>query len=115
MSTDREVLELAAKAAGIKLHRWLGDLQNRYLLDPDFSVGIAVTWNPLTDDGDALALALSVGLVVDTKNARAIAYDRLSAGHNDWVYGDEDGDFDEDDAVRRAIVFAAADIGRSIP
>ena len=46
--TDRELLEAAAKAAGY-VHYHPGD-------------GFYQTWNPLTDDGDALRLAVKLGL-----------------------------------------------------
>lgn len=55
--TDRELLELAAKAAGIELHHWWA-AGNAYMFcehggDPCGS------WNPLTDDGDAFRLAVN--------------------------------------------------------
>ena len=40
--TDRELLELAAKAAGIEVELYENDFEE-----------IESTWNPLTDDGDA--------------------------------------------------------------
>jgi len=52
--SDRELLELAAKAAGVEL-KWSSE--------PDMPPRIAQTWhnwNPLTDDGDALRLAVSI-------------------------------------------------------
>ncbi len=42
--TDRELLEYAAKAAGLD-HLWVVEID-----------GISPNWNPLTDDGDALRL-----------------------------------------------------------
>lgn len=48
--TDRELLELAAKAAGIKHN-------------PSLSAacrGERIWWNPLADDGDALRLAVKL-------------------------------------------------------
>lgn len=55
--TDRELLELAAKAAGIEgqyafLHYFDGEE------DGICSPGNHRVWNPLTDDGDALRLAM---------------------------------------------------------
>jgi hypothetical protein len=64
--TDRELLELAAKAAG------LGPLMSepyslggtRYFYrEDDYPSG--TTWNPLTDDGDALRLAVKLDLLMD--------------------------------------------------
>lgn len=72
MKTDRELLELAAKAAGVTgaYGKYQGDMY-----DPDCGqVGICVyttgrgdpsyLWNPLIDDGDALRLAVKLGLAV---------------------------------------------------
>lgn len=55
--TDRELLELAAKAAGIELWK---DVAGNFYTDPKSSV----IWNPLTDDGDALRLAVMLGIQV---------------------------------------------------
>jgi hypothetical protein len=57
---DRELLELAAKACG-----WVGV--------PDkwrniCSSGRNTEWNPLTDDGDALRLAVKLGLALSIEN-----------------------------------------------
>ena len=60
--TDRELLELAAKAAGLELH-WEHDRPQRIELFrghlPNFE-----DWNPLTDDGDALRLAVRLHIDV---------------------------------------------------
>ena len=49
--TDKELLELAAKAAGIPLK---ADFAERY----DYYMQDSLMWNPLTNDGDALRLAV---------------------------------------------------------
>ena len=61
MSTDRELLELAAKAAGIALDGecphggfWVWDDEHLHHLP----------WNPLADDGDALRLAVKLDIQV---------------------------------------------------
>ena len=54
--TDRELLELAAKAAGYDYMP-----QNRVIVQD----GIPANWNPLTDDGDALRLVVKLGLSVE--------------------------------------------------
>ena len=100
MKSDRELLELAAKAAGMTL-------LDRPAVH-SFGHGLMTTggvWSPLTDDGDALRLAVKLRLIVEPGRA--------------WVskYGPMVG---EDvlpcpyAATRRAIVRAAADIGRSM-
>jgi hypothetical protein len=96
--TDRELLELAAKAAGLTLDN-LGDRVVRR--EPD---GQPVYWNPLTDDGDALRLA--VKLRIDLLHA----FDtRTAMAENTSGYAAEGQD--PYAATRRAIVRAAAEIG----
>jgi len=103
MSTDRELLELAAKAAG------LGDDVDAegggVWIKPD---GFWRLWNPLTDDGDAFRLAVSLGLLVDAEPERAYVSSEISSL-------DEPARCDLYAATRRAIVRAAAEIGRSLP
>ena len=83
--TDRELLEAAARAAGLALHqRCIGD--DLILAGPFGAAGAA--WNPLTDDGDALRLAVKLRMVIDCEDAPEEA--------------------DRNAAVRRAIVLAAA-------
>jgi hypothetical protein len=105
--TDRELLTLAAKAARIEL-AW--DARGAYELSRGVS-GNERAWNPLTDDGDALRLAvkLSMRVVVDSELSRTHAQQPhlgfwATAPHND----------DPCAATRRAIVGVAADIGRAM-
>jgi hypothetical protein len=103
--TDKEMLEYAAKAAGIHIgpdSPWSGynDRDGFYTVNMD---GSAVTWrwNPLTDDGDALRLAVKLHLPVEAM----IAF--VAEREPDWHK-------DPYAATRRAIVRAAAEIGRSM-
>lgn len=110
--TDRELLELAAKAGGIEVIRSrLEDPLNMDMLVKDSSRNIAQvagTWNPLTDDGDALRLAvkLKIDLIHFTGHLRA---DVKEMPDTHQMYGD-----DPYEATRRAIVKAAAEIGRAM-
>jgi hypothetical protein len=68
-----------------------------------------VFWNPLTDDGDALRLAVKLGIVVDTSDGvhvqyivKGVAYPLVEYEFSD-IYAE----------TRRAIVRAAAEIGRT--
>ena len=111
---DRELLEMAAKAAGHEW-RWYGAP-----LGPLFQIkthnGIWIFWNPLSSDGDALRLAAVL---------------RLHILHNDlgdsvlWVSAvlNKRGlhgvvEFEDESqrakATRRAIVRAAAEIGKQM-
>lgn len=60
--TDRELLELAAKAAGIEVYRGIRHQSEMLFrsvrsVDGRFS---GIEWNPLEDDGDALRLAVTL-------------------------------------------------------
>jgi hypothetical protein len=114
--TDLELLKLAAKACRWTSHTWSeeyysggpdGDGFVRGLIVRGYGVWSGVPWNPLTDDGDALRLA--VGLRIDV-----VQFDSSvradSPGADDCH---ESHDSDPYAATRRAIVRAAAEIGRS--
>lgn len=100
--TDRELLEAAAKAIGLKLrYNYLG---GRDANQP---------WDPLEDDGDALRLAVKLNIVVVRYPADRI----VSANSEEIAYDDSKfgGDCDPYAATRRAIVRAAAAIGGAQP
>jgi hypothetical protein len=92
----RELLEAAAKAEG---HAYPWVLPAR---------GGERPWNPLTDDGDALRLAVKLKMTVDitdeASGAGAIGLKWCSEPYKDDPYA----------ATRRAIVRAAAEIGKGL-
>ena len=115
--TDRELLELAAKAAGIEISQWSNCQAGGFIakgsqyldswgdkrIPRDF-------WNPLTDDGDALRLAVKLGFHMGMYEDSVVVVGggvdnrQLFEWHNDDPYA----------ATRRAIVRAAAEIGRTM-
>ena len=104
---DQELLGLAAKAANIRI-KW--DDQNETYATCNVHGKLFDDWNPLEDDGDALRLAVKLEIVVEyrreAKAAFAYNYARsLEVGQNNH-------DLDPYAATRRAIVRAAAEIGR---
>jgi len=102
--TDRELLELAAKAAGVEA-RWVSGVE---VLSPSGEHVIGFKqWNPLTDDGDALRLAVRLDITVGQYKNFSFAY------HEGDEESEEHGD-DKQAATRRAIVRAAAEIGRNM-
>jgi hypothetical protein len=108
--TDRELLEWAAKAAGLEW-RWYAAPIGQ-LLQVNTRTGW-VFWNPLTKDGDALRLAVKLQLRVLPPEDE-FGLDRASvriAGKRDLI---DAHDPDPYAATRRAIVRAAAAIGRSM-
>lgn len=101
MKTDRELLELAARAAGIARSQWDYD----WLRGLGHMVCRSDMWNPLTDDGDALRLAMKLGFTVEPGKCWQSPYGP--------AFGEDvlDGEMK---ATRRAIVRAAAAIGESM-
>jgi hypothetical protein len=107
--TDRELLELAAKAAELPECGWMGPAF-MYVKDNTFT-----DWDPLTDDGDALRLAVKLKISVLRDFDRVIA-----------CYGDDEHEFETEflyekptptdpyAATRRAITRAAAQIRKEI-
>jgi hypothetical protein len=89
--TDRELLELAAKAASVE-YGW----QHIYN-DYEGSTAEKWDWDPLNDDGDAFRLAVKLGL---TGRMSYNGADYLKAGYDPYR------------AQRIAFVRAAAEIGR---
>ena len=113
MMNDKELLELAAKAAGVKA-LWspdgvLRDCTNGH---PAQNIYSAPPWNPLTDDGDALRLAVKLHINIEIWNVDTLI------GANIYLMGRGHGYFQERyttnpyAATRRAIVRAAAEIGK---
>lgn len=102
--TDRELLELAAKAAGWESWDWLeDDALNVYAKDGRHDV-----FEPLTDDGDALRLAVNLGIQIDPRNPETRVFgpvgERVDEYHKPDAFA----------ATRRAIVRAAAEIGKGL-
>ena len=108
--TDREMLELAARAAGIDLE-WDGDPDK---WQPMYYEGKTYhEWNPLTDDGDALRLAVKLDIQlwrrsggrVEGVHSRSVLTSPQAESLMPCPYA----------ATRRAIVRAAAEIGKATP
>lgn len=121
MNNDRELLELAAKACGFggPEHEFCwtmseyprGSNQCGALWNYIGHMDTAVLWNPLTDDGDALRLAVKLGMAVSVCL-------RMPDGDFTVILGSGlDGERHKDDplaATRRAIVRAAAEVGKGM-
>lgn len=115
MNTDRELLEAAAKAAGIVGEYYCGALNEEWVdgivyIRKDFCQCV---WNPITDDGDALRLAVKVGIIVAPPAYNGGWEATASAKADETSWKDETSGSHEE-ATRRAIVRAAAEIGRSM-
>lgn len=99
--TEREMLGLAALAAGQSV--WFSRLSDGKggVLTPCYTSrdGGIVEWNPLADDGDALRLAMHLGILPRTDFIRLLSN----------LLGDG---MDHHCATRLAIVRIAAEIGK---
>lgn len=110
MSPNRKMLELAAKAAGIASDGlgWCYDIQRD------------CAWNPLANDGDALRLAMRLGISfgIGSETGRPRITWSMSGGLH-CIDMPEDHPLAlpkcQMNWMRRAIVRAAAEIGRAIP
>ena len=101
MMDDKTLLTFAAKAGGYSHTEYIDG---------------GLVWDPLTDDGDALRLAVKLGMrveyndisgnarAVNIKNSKTLAQCMTSLTTKD-PYA----------ATRRAVVRAAAEIGRRMP
>ena len=101
--TDKELLELAAKAAGYTL-------EDRYTKQDEYwpwCEEVDCIWNPLADDGDALRLAVKLGIHITSSVTDAWA-SALTVTAIEPMRDDPYA------ATRRAIVRAAAAIGRTM-
>lgn len=113
--TDRELLELAAKAAGLVNPQYAKAVAGNWNIYHGDLEDPRECWNPLDDDGDALRLAVKLGLQVTPGTYRdyeATAYSAGAAEAHERVHSQQD----LYTATRRAIVrAAAAEIGRNMP
>lgn len=104
---DDSLLAMAAKAEGRPppydqhgiFSAWVGDMVNGHW------------WNPLEDDGDALRLALKTGLSIEV----IPAHDSVMAHIDNQEFSVSIIEALDNYGARRAIVRAAAEIGRKMP
>lgn len=117
--TDRELLEMAAKAAGYEVE-WVRNSGCHYRCEAEES---REQWCPLDDDGDALRLAVKLHLDIrfywdgcDDQYNTVEAYTHGAKKDAEEPIGFylRGGQIDEAAATRRAIVRAAAAIGSAM-
>ena len=118
MKTDRELLELAARAAELKIHT-RAQAERDALIDPaTASLWLAsgqTGWNPLADDGDALRLAVKLRIKCRYNESLGQGLSWLFGPSYEVAVNMEDCGRDECAAVRRAIVLVAAMVGEKMP
>lgn len=101
--TDRELLERAAKAAGLVVSTIRQEIRDAdgYGHVGLWIHGVSTCWNPLNDNGDAFSLAISIGMTVSP--GQAVARKGVYAACSSMNQSIEE-------ATRRAIVVAAASL-----
>lgn len=121
--SDKELLELAAKAAGYQIDArasfmTLRDLGKFAIHNP---MGGHSMWNPLTDDGDALRLVVKLGekfpcFTCGIFNRASFPYASASIVHRNGeeTYVEQDDNEDMAETLRLAIVCVAAEIGKEM-
>jgi len=126
--TDRELLELAAKAAGYPWRNWNVDFHYAMLEQdvskPEPRIFRPTPWNPLVYNADAFCLAVQLGLSSSSGTQVYTADDDLMAAwaDRDSLYGTDlhqqvrwsKSHGDPYAATRRAIVHVAAEIGKAM-
>jgi len=113
--TDRVLLELAAKAAGLIIDDHLGDDLWVYPIGAPANADgehDCALWNPLTDDGDAMRICVKLGLDVASFLGSKVTRCWVLGFANDGIK--EPHGSDPYAATRRAIVRAAAEIGKAM-
>ncbi len=127
--TDKELLELAAKAAVIQDFYYMSSERYTGLRYPNPKHGTKpyhephqFDWNPLTDDGDALRLAVKLNMRVEINQRSTVVYwiaDESEKSVYEYPDSVQNADYEiqhinQDKATRRAIVRAAAEIGKEM-
>lgn len=106
--TDQELLELAAKAAGMSPASFDG--RNVGWYNP--RRGTTGAWNPLVDDGDAFRLLVALSLDIEFDGPTGMRVNYVD-GHGRLCTVEQLVLEDLAAAVRRTIVSAAAEIGEN--
>lgn len=107
--SNKELLELAAKAAGYL--NWTPSAEGLHIETGSSRGWSGFYWNPLTDDGDALRLAVDLCLNIEYKNDGRVYVWNSGDGNCSYL---AIGSSREDRLAntRRAIVEVAALIGK---
>lgn len=117
MKTDRELLELAAKAAGMdgakyqEPEQWF---ETRYGLTQAMYHESTGYWSPLEDDGDALRLLVRIKGELGVWAGSSTHGPCTTLDHEEFSMVEPHGD-DPAAATRKIIVRAAAELGKALP
>lgn len=111
---DQDLFELAALAAGARLVRFDPAAQGFVLEQPEqLCAPDCNIWNPRDDDGDALRLALRLGMRIDC--GRRNEFSATASAYAPGYMGDEiPHDGQPQQALRLVIFHTAVEIGLSL-
>ncbi|MDG9785348.1 hypothetical protein [Metapseudomonas otitidis] len=104
---DRELLELAARAAGYEVFSFTAD---HVMVSANPNHRGFFAWNPLTDDGDALRLAVKLAIEISPCPQHDSVLCEPKGSPESIITTEALDDY----GTRRAIVRAAAEIGRAM-
>ena len=116
-NADRELLEMAAKAAGydVKWNEWVISRDGAFKsIQHEKRKGMMISgkvWNPLVDDGDALRLAVKLGIRISQQLSYCATFCQHGNKSTLGMTWTEQYGADPNAATRRAIVRAAAAMG----
>lgn len=112
MSTNQELLEQAAKAAGLTGFTFINGNGAVYLPKPGIMQPYQ-QWNPLADDGDAMRLAVALGISTSPGEVKSSVQWWKRPGMIEQESEVVANGADRYAAMRLAIVLAAAQIGKT--
>ena len=112
--TDKELLELAAKAAGLNVKMTEVDQDDNFsgLIVGKRNTKEKIWWNPLVSDGDALRLSVDLSMTIQHLDLSIKVTPYLNGACCGITTAEVCGS--RQFATRRAIVRAAAEIGRKL-
>jgi hypothetical protein len=111
--TDKELLELAAKAAGVIWVDECFDYEDMGRMMLDFGDGTG-EWNPLKNSAEAFDLLVNLSLMLSIQESNEVRVIWWRQGNRGEVVERFTETEDPFAATRRAIVRAAAAIGRGM-
>ena len=107
MDSDRELLEWAAKAAGLTIARWVDGVPQ--LASDTHQLG--KVWNPRTDNGQAFELAMLVDITVRRIDPYVYAIGKTQHQASQARFDNAD---DMMAAAREAVFMAAVELGKAM-
>ena len=111
MTPTNEQLKLAAKAAGIAIHHWIGNEPRVVISEPNAKYEQYKRWLPVTDKSDSFDLRVAIDANIRVNgNYVLVNKGRHAAGVGFY----EDHNNDKGLATMRAVFMCAVEIGRSL-